>query len=105
MSYVDRFLTYAPLTDTLDVCGGDTAPSYVRVENKHFAPNTKGRFRVYVPEDQLEQLKEKNEKLTMLVCHLMSVKPRDVTGIRHKGEFLYFDKLLEEVGLRWKDAQ
>jgi hypothetical protein len=73
MSYVDRFLTYAPLTDTLDVCGGDTVPSYVRVENKHFAPHTKGRFRVYVPEDQLEQLNEKLEEYDNYIQWLASV--------------------------------
>ena len=50
------------------------------------------------------QLKDENEKLTTLVCHLMYVKPRDVTGIMYKGEVLHFDKLLEEVGLRWEDA-
>lgn len=50
------------------------------------------------------QLRDRNEKLVTLVCHLMYVKPRDVIGIMHKGEVLHFDKLLEEVGLRWEDA-
>lgn len=77
MSYVDRFLTYAPLTDTLDVCGGDTVPSYVRVENKHFAPHIKGRFRVYVPEDRLEQLKEKLEEYDNYIQWLCQFVPED----------------------------
>jgi len=51
-----------------------------------------------------ERLKERNKKLVTLVSHLMYVKPRDVTGITYKGEFLRFDDLLEEVGLRWEDA-
>jgi hypothetical protein len=77
MSYVDRFLTYATLTDTLDVCGGDTVPSYVRVENKHLAPHTKDRFRVYVPEDQLEQLKEKLEEYDSYIQWLCQFVPED----------------------------
>jgi hypothetical protein len=64
------------------------------------------RLNQYVLELEGEnaKLKEKNEKLTMLVCHLMAAKPRDVTGIMYKGEVLHFDDLLEEVGLRWVDA-
>lgn len=77
MSYVDRFLTYAPLTDTLDVCGGDTVPSYVRVENRHFPPRTKGRFRLYVPEDRLEQLKEKLEEYDNYIQWLCQFLPED----------------------------
>lgn len=77
MSYVDRFLTYAPLTDTLDVCGGDTVPSYVRVENRHFPPRAKGRFRVYVPEDQLEHLKEKLEEYDNYIQWLFQFVPED----------------------------
>ena len=56
-------------------------------------------------EKENARLKERNEKLVTLVSHLMFVKPRDVTGIMHKGEVLRFDKLLEEVGLRWEDAE
>ena len=55
-------------------------------------------------EEENELLKEKIEKLVTLVCHLYYVKPRDITGITYKGEVLHFDKLLEEVGLRLKDA-
>lgn len=77
MSYVDRFLTYAPLTDTLDVCGGNTVPSYVRVENRHFQPHAKGRFRVYVPEDRLEQLKEKLEDYDNYIQWLCQFVPED----------------------------
>ena len=73
MSYVDRFLTYAPMTDTLDVCGGDTVPSYVRVENKRFPPRTKGRFMVYVPEYRFEQLKEKLEEYDNYIQWLASM--------------------------------
>ena len=77
MSYADRLLTYTSLTDTLDVCGGDTVPSYVRVENRHFPPRTKGRFRVYVPEDQLEQLKEKLEEYDNYIQWLCQFVPED----------------------------
>ena len=55
-------------------------------------------------EEENERLKEKIKKLVTLVCHLMYVKPRDVTGIMYNGEVLRFDELLEEVGLRWEDA-
>ena len=56
-------------------------------------------------EEENARLKERNAKLVTLVSHLMYVKPRDVTGITYNGEFLHFDRLLEEVGLRWEDAQ
>lgn len=80
MSYVDRFLTYNALTDTLDVCGGDAVPSFVRVENKHFTPRTKGRFRVYVPDDRMEQLKEKLEEYDNYIQWLCQFVPEDRWG-------------------------
>lgn len=56
-------------------------------------------------EEENERLKERDEKLTMLVCHLMLyVKPCDVAEILHEGKPLRFDDVLEEVGLRWEDA-
>lgn len=47
-------------------------------------------------------LKEKNAKLCELVCHLMYVKPREVSAVLYEGKVVRFDDLLEEVGLRWE---
>lgn len=53
---------------------------------------------------EYRKLQAENAKLRELVAHLMYVKPRDITGITYNGEYLRFDDLLAEVGMRWEDA-
>jgi len=86
----------------------DLAESISRNDNTASVEDYQTLFGLATDAGEIEaenaRLKERNEKLVTLVCHLMYVKPRDVTGITYKGEVLHFDELLEEVGLRWEDA-